>query len=100
MEYTMTTPCNACPFLLKFKKGYSERQIKGFASGEFPCHKTAELTESEENGAQFEPTKDSLHCAGHLIYHEKRGTTTQMMRICERLGMYDHRKLNMKAAVR
>jgi hypothetical protein len=42
---------------------------------------------------------NSLQCAGALIFAEKNGNATQMMRIAERLGMYDPRKLNMDADV-
>jgi hypothetical protein len=38
-------------------------------------------------------TKDSRHCAGALIFAEKNENATQMMRIAERLGMYDPRKM-------
>lgn len=97
MNYTMTTPCAECPFLNtpNFKRGFTLRRLKEFASGEFPCHKTAADTEEG-----FTAKKDSLHCAGALIFNEKRHTSTQMMRICERIGLYDRRKLDMKANVR
>jgi hypothetical protein len=35
-----------------------------------------------------------------LIFNEKREQPHQMMRICERLGMYDMTKLDMEADVR
>lgn len=96
----MTTPCNQCPFILKMKHGFTLRKLKEFASGEFPCHKTAECVEDEDEGSSYQATKDSLHCAGALIFNEKRNTSTQMMRICERIGLYDRTKLDMKAPVR
>lgn len=95
MKYTMTTPCKDCPFTMS-KKQFSDRRLKEFASGSFPCHKTAEL--NEESG--YEATNKSVHCAGALIYLEKRNAPNQMMRIAERLGMYDMRKLDMNAEVR
>ena len=99
MNYDMTTPCDACPFLKtpNMKRGFSLRRLKEFASGEFPCHKTA--SNDEETG-DFIATKDSQHCAGALIYLEKRGIPHQMMRICSRIGLYDPSKLNMEANVR
>ena len=100
MDYTLTTPCAECPFLKKNAASYGKRRLTEFARGEFPCHKTAKMVVDEDDGeSKYVPTDDSLHCAGALIYHEKRSTTTQMMRICERLGMYDHTKLNMEADV-
>ncbi len=95
MNYSMTEPCDACPFLLD--SGFKLASLKRHASGEFACHKTCELSDDTGN---YEPKKKSLHCAGALIFLEKRDRPHQMMRICERLGMYDRTKLNMKAPVR
>ena len=97
MRYTLTSPCTECPFLKSMAHGYSKHRLEEFASGAFPCHKTAE---ADEETGDFIATKKSLHCAGALIYLEKRGRSHQMMRIAERLGMYDARKLNMDAEVR
>lgn len=96
MKYTMTTPCDACPFLMEYKFGYTLKRLKEFASGEFPCHKTAEISKS----GNFETIEKSVHCAGALIFLEKRKQPHQMMRICERLGLYDYKQLDMKAPVR
>lgn len=102
MKYTMTTPCDACPFLAKNSKGYTMKRLQQFASAAFPCHKTADNNEDdyEDGEGGFVATEDSLHCAGALIFNEKREQSHQMMRICERLAMYDHTKLNMAAKVR
>lgn len=51
------------------------------------------------NQGTIVPTKDSQHCAGALIFLEKIEEPHQMMRICERLGMYDRTKLDMDAPV-
>lgn len=100
MKYSMSSPCDACPFLRSMAHGFTMRRLKEFASGEFPCHKTARLSEDDIDGGGYEATEDSVHCAGALIFNEKRETPNQMMRICERLGFYDMRKLNMDAPVR
>lgn len=100
MKYTMTEPCDECPFLNKFKKGFTTAKLKGFASGNFPCHKTAEIKESDSGVSEFQAGNKSVHCAGALIFNEKRNTPHHMMRIAERLGMYDYTKLNMEADVR
>lgn len=98
MKYSMTSPCDACPFLNtpNMKRGFTLRRLREFASGEFPCHQTAT---ADEDGDYHENGK-SLHCAGALIFNEKRETPNQMMRICERLGMYDASKLDMGANIR
>ncbi len=91
MHYALTKPCNNCPFL---KKGgiplhpTRVREIAGNKRGEFACHKTTVDVEDGEGNSDREATENSQHCAGALIFHEKTGST-QMMRIAERLGMYD-----------
>jgi hypothetical protein len=94
MNYTMTEPCDACPYLIG--SGFTWHSLVEHASGEFACHKTCEL--SEATGC-YEPKKKSLHCAGALIFLEKQRKPHQMMRISERVGLYNHTKLNMKAPV-
>lgn len=77
-------------------------RLRQFAGGEFPCHKSAELSEieGEEGAEEFTAGPKSVHCAGALIFNEKRNAPHQMMRICERFGAYDMRKLDMNAEVR
>lgn len=94
MKYTLYKPCDACPFLKG--SGFKLPALKRHAAGEFACHKTCTLDDTE---GVFEPRKNSPHCAGALIFLEKRGQPNQMMRICERLGMYDRSKLDMTAEV-
>lgn len=94
MNYTMTEPCDACPFLRT--SGFTFASLMRHASGQFPCHKTCKVDEDTGN---FEPGPKSLHCAGALIFLEKRNEPHQMMRIAERLGFYDRTKLNMEANV-
>lgn len=94
MNYSMCEPCDACPFLKG--SGFTWRRLTEHASGEFACHKTCKLAEDE---SVYEPQKKSLHCAGALIFLEKRDAPHQMMRICERIGLYDRSKLHMDAPV-
>lgn len=97
MKYTMTSPCDQCPFLdtPQMRRGFTLRRLEEFASNQFPCHRTA----NGESG-EYIATDRSVHCAGALIFNEKRETPHQMMRICERLGFYDMTKLDMTAKVR
>ncbi len=97
MNYKLTEPCDACPFLKG--SGFTLRSLWEHASGEFPCHKACDLDEEESVYVEKQNGK-TPHCAGALIFLEKRNKPHQMMRICERLGMYDRTKLNMKAPVR
>ena len=92
--YTMTTPCAACPFLRTAVMLLTPGRIREIARAvaprdgqgrEFHCHKTTEVGGAKA-GAE-------IQCAGALIYSEKQERCTQMMRICERLGLYDRNKL-------
>ncbi len=97
MLYTMTKPCPECPFRRDGTGGTPVRlrsdrieEIAGLmlgGRGDFPCHKTTVPDDAEECGLRA--TEDSLHCAGALIFAEKNETSTQMMRVVERLGLYD-----------
>lgn len=79
------------------KRGFSLRRLREFVAGPFPCHQTADADNEE---SKFRATDKSVHCAGALIFNEKRDTPNQMMRICERLGFYNRSKLDMTANVR
>lgn len=98
MDYDMKKPCECCPF----RRGTAMRLTKGRVAevvgmmlnpngGEFPCHLTIEHLEGDdgENTGFREKNGKGKHCCGALIFAEKNRTSTQMMRICERIGMYD-----------
>jgi len=91
-----------CPFLntANMRQSFTITRLREFASGAFPCHKTAAVDEDDEGSGEFIANDNSLHCAGALIFNEKRDAPNQMMRICERLGFYDRTKLDMTAKVR
>lgn len=98
----MTKPCKECPFLKgsPLNKTLGAKRLREFASGEFVCHKSAELRDDDEQGGStYQAKPESVHCAGALIALEKVSAPHQMMRIAERLGMYDHTKLDMSAGV-
>lgn len=97
--YRMTSPCDNCPFRSDVKPYITPgcvREIeRSLSRAEFPCHKT---TEHDDDGHRAR-SNDEIHCAGALILLEKEQRPSQMMRVCERLGMYDPSKLNMDAPV-
>lgn len=97
MKYSQTTPCKECPFLNSMKRGFTIKRLSEFASNEFPCHKSATL---DDENSEYVANNKSVHCAGALIFNEKRNKPNQMMRIAERLGIYDYTKLDMKADIR
>jgi hypothetical protein len=91
MKFDMKQPCKDCPFIKGSSTNLSlaESRLTGIVSDvmnnhTFTCHKTLELIKT-----------DQQHCAGALIYLEKRDNPNQMMRIAERIGVYDRTKLNM-----
>lgn len=102
MRYEMTSPCAKCPFRTDVP-GYLRRaRAREIATTltryqqTFTCHATVDYETGEGEGVD---TPDSQHCAGAMIMLEHMGQPNQMMRIAERLGMYDMRKLDMKAPV-
>lgn len=97
MKYDLVRPCALCPFRNDAGRLYVHpSRLEGMASGQFCCHKTGE---SNDETGSIEPTVNSQHCAGALIFNEHREQPHQMMRICERLGLYDRSKLDMDAPV-
>jgi hypothetical protein len=98
----MTVPCDNCPFR---KEGGIPlttsriREIGGMmlnpSGGTFPCHKSVDYGEGDEPARKG----GEVHCAGALIFAEKHGNATQMMRIAERFGDYDHIKLGDSSLV-
>lgn len=100
MRYDLVRPCANCPFRTDghgYLRAERAREIARSLHGgaEFPCHVTTEDT--DEGGRVAVPT--SHFCAGALIALEREGQPNQMMRIAERLGIYDASKLDMTSPV-
>jgi hypothetical protein len=94
MKYDLVKPCDSCPFRIRTTMRLTRHRAVEISSmmldsqgGTFPCHKTVDYSENDE------PDTGEQHCAGALIFAEKHQVATQMMRIAERLGIYDHKKL-------
>lgn len=64
----------------------------------FPCHKTTADVETDD-GDERVTTPDSQFCAGALIAMEHSGVSNQMVRIGERLGLYDVNQMDMTSPV-
>lgn len=96
-KWHVAKPCAGCPF--RRTEGavrLSAERIREIAGmmlssdgGVFHCHETTQFDDEEE----YHPQGAEQHCAGALIFAEKHGTTTQMMRIVERLGGYNAARL-------
>lgn len=96
MKYDMTSPCVNCPFRRDGFIPLRQERVEEIAEGmlstqghEFACHKTCGHDEDGDTTVEG----DSQHCGGALIFAEKNGNATQMMRICERIGLYNASKL-------
>lgn len=91
MKFDLIKPCKECPFRTD-RPGYLRPQrvdeiTDALMAGEtFQCHKTIDKGEPQ-------------HCAGATIFLEANEAPNQMMRIAERLGLYDHTKLDMDSPV-
>lgn len=89
-----------CPFRKKNGIRLTRARVMEVAAcaenpgGGFPCHKTVKFTDDEESYDQESYDQEKAkHCAGALVFADKQGASSQMMRICERLGVYDPSKL-------
>lgn len=95
MHFDLHVPCSNCPFLRKGGIRLTQGRVKEIAGNmlspdgkTFACHKTTKAC-----GDEMVETGNSRHCAGALIFSEKHENATQMIRIAERLGLYDRKKL-------
>ncbi|MEC0225926.1 hypothetical protein [Paenibacillus alba] len=93
MRFNLRRPCKDCPFIqgsrtnTTLAEGRIESIVSDLMDGmTFACHKTIEFKSSEQE-----------HCAGALQYLEREERPNQLMRIAERIGLYDHRKLEQCA---
>lgn len=100
MKFNLKQPCKDCPFIRTgtMFQSLSPGRMEGIVHSitekgqTFPCHKTINYGERD--------TLNEQHCAGALLYVERLNETkgyqtNQMLRIAERLGLYDHSILNM-----
>lgn len=103
MHFDLKKPCHDCPFLRKGGIRLTQARVREIAGGlldsqghTFACHKTVD--HENDDGERME-NRDTRHCAGALIFAEKNRNATQMMRIAERLGIYDAGELMKNKAV-
>lgn len=97
--FDLKEPCAHCPFRNDIKPYLNSERVQEICEADtFACHKTTVSNDNSDEG-EMVVTDKSRMCAGFLILREKIEQPTQTMRIAERLGIYDRRKLNMKAPV-
>ena len=104
-DFKLIRPCAHCPFRTDVP-GYLRREraleiAEAVACGsEFPCHETTvSVEEWDGDGGDMVADENSQFCAGALIAMENAGHANQVMRIAERVGVYDAERLDMKAPV-
>lgn len=95
MKFNLKEPCKDYPFVLgsntntTLAKGRLEGIIEDIRNDlSFTCHKTLDL-----------PSRSQQHCAGAMIFLEKEERPNQIMRIAERVGLYNHSELNMNVNI-
>jgi hypothetical protein len=106
LDYNLRKPCAKCPFRNDIRPFIHPERARDILEGgaSFTCHKTIDYDDNppyDDNGDLIlgRCEDGEQHCAGVLIILEKENSPHQMMRIAERLGMYDRTKLDMTAPV-
>ena len=105
MKYDLRRPCPKCPFrpdVPAYLRGGRAQEIATAiaAGGGFPCHQTTVEVEDDEDdveGCDRAPTPDSQMCAGALLVMENLDAPNQIVRVAERIGLYDASKLDRSA---
>lgn len=102
MKFTMTTPCDDCPFrydVHPFIRPDRVLEIQEYNDGGFPCHKTVNYNDDGEVGLR----NGEIHCAGSLILQANEGAFGQLARIAMRMNSdgkgFDPENLDMDAQV-
>jgi len=101
MNFNLKKPCANCPFRTDIKFYLDDNRVDEICHSliqeqqTFACHKTTHFDDDGEANI----VKKTEHCAGAMIMLEKMQRPNQLMRIAERLGGYDHTKLDMDSPV-
>lgn len=100
MSFCNTRPCSNCPFRTDIDFYLPVSRVREIVRSlendkSFACHKT---TEFDDEGEVLHGKK-TQHCAGAAIMLEHMESPNQMMRIMERVGGYDMRKMEMDSPV-
>lgn len=96
MKFDLKKPCSDCPLRSDIESYLTKKRAKQIVfevfnrDRTFTCHKYAKSLGHEG---------EEQHCAGMLILQEKNGSANQMMRIAERLGFYNYKKLEMDSPI-
>ncbi len=100
MRFDLVRPCKDCPFRSDIPGYLTVERVRQIVNdithrqATFSCHKTNTFRDGETI-----ETKESQHCAGAMIFLERIERPNQLMRIAERFGSYDHKRLDMDSPV-
>jgi hypothetical protein len=102
----LTRPCSLCPFRNDIRPYLTPARVaeikRSVINGQqdFLCHSTVDYDREDEDDDEPRAQREGeKRCAGMTILCEKLSRPTQMMRIDERIGFYDARKMQMDAPV-
>lgn len=104
-RFTLRNPCAHCPFLKEGGVRLHPEHVREIAhavtdntGSVFPCHETVEY----DDDGEYVPQPFEQHCYGALVFAERSGSVSQLVRIAERLHAYDARavRANASAAAR
>lgn len=94
MNFDLKIPCKDCPFVkgsstnVSLAEGRIEGIVQDLRAGmSFTCHKTIQ--------AYTDKPVVEQHCAGAMIFLERENHPNQIMRVAERIGLYDYKKLDI-----
>ncbi len=107
MYFNLKSPCKNCPFRKDVEPYISEARCKDIVfaltkdNKTFACHKTVDYNDIDEESREVKKNINESHCAGALIVMERNNIAqnNNMIRIAERLKIYDYKILNLKAPV-
>lgn len=101
MRFDLKKPCSNCPFRIRGGIRLRPDRAEEIAyaaianpGGTFPCHKTTIMVDDD-----LEEGPDTQYCAGALIFAHKLDSLNQMMRVAERLNLWDGRTMQDQDAV-
>jgi hypothetical protein len=102
--YALRKPCAKCPFRTDVQPYLSFERAKEIAAGlrdhgSFFCHRTVDYDDQDEDADEYVTQGTEQQCAGATILQENDGGLGQLLRIAERIGIYDRSRMDLDAPV-
>lgn len=96
VQFDLKRPCKDCPFRRDvpgyLRPGRMEEILASLDRGTFPCHKTT--------GADGRPEfAEHSVCAGSLVFLQKSGTDSFIVRLAQGLKLYDPSGMDLESPV-